>query len=147
MKLNREQLSEEVMENLHTIKNKIHVNFFERGSKECITPSQVFVLTAIKRDSGMGIKEISKKLHISPSATTQLVDCLVDIGCVTRKVDPDDRRALQINISAKGSKHIDTFKNKYKKISASLFRTLSDEELETYLELNKKILSNVLIKK
>ncbi|HSR89120.1 MAG TPA: MarR family transcriptional regulator [Candidatus Udaeobacter sp.] len=147
MKISRENLITEIMENLHAIKNRMHVNFNRQGFDDCMTHSQLFVLSIIKQNPSIGIKELAKKMNISPSAITQLVDSLADSGYAIRQADPKDRRALLLGISEKGLKYLSLFKNKYTKVVAVLFNSLNDEELKNYLQLNKKILTNVLEKK
>ncbi len=141
---NRKKLIEEIMANFHAMGNKMQ-SHMQLGREDCITHSQLFVLVIIEQHRNIGIKEISKKLNISSSATTQLVDGLVDNGYVVRKTDSKDRRALQLELSKKGKKHIAGLKNKYIKTIASLFDVLSNKELEIYLKLHKKILSKINI--
>lgn len=142
---NRKKLIEEIMTNFHAMKNKMHVQGAQTGSKDGITHSQLFVLAIIERNQNIGIKEISEKLNISPSATTQLVDGLVENGYVVRKADSEDRRALQLELSPKGTKQIAELKDKRMKMMSALFDVLSDKELEIYLKLHKKILSKINI--
>lgn len=123
----------------------MHFPVTQSKGKNCITHSQLFVLAIIERHRKIGIKEMSEKLNISSSATTQLVDGLVENGYVVRKADVKDRRALQLELSLKGQKHITDLKNKRIKAMSALFDALSDKELETYLVLHKKILSKIKI--
>lgn len=133
------------MASFHAMRNKMHANVIQHRRKDCITHSQLFVLAIIERHRNIGIKEISKKLNISPSAATQLVDGLVENGYAVRKVDSKDRRALQLELSTKGRKHITELKNKRMEMMAALFDALNDEELKAYLKLHKKILSEINI--
>lgn len=142
---NRKKLIEEIMANFHAMRNKMHTRVMQPMSKNRITHSQIFVLAIIEQHHNIGLKEISKMLNISSSAATQLVEGLVENGYVVRKSDSKDRRALQLNLSVIGRKHIAELKNKRIKIIATLFDSLSDEELETYLKLHKKILSKINI--
>jgi DNA-binding MarR family transcriptional regulator len=147
MTTNRVKLIEEIMESFHTIKNKMQAKVAQYEEKDCVTHSQLFVLAIIERRHNIGIKELSQKFHISPSAITQLVDGLVDKGYVIRKADSKDRRASQLELSARGLKHITVLKNKHMKMVSVLFGKLSNEELKTYTRLHKKILSSFLDRK
>lgn len=133
------------MANFHSMRNKMHAKIMQSGHKGRITHSQLFVLSIIEQHNNIGLKKISKMLSISSSAATQLVDGLVDNGYVVRKANSKDRRALQLELSTKGSKHITGLKNKRMKIVSALFDVLNDKELETYLKLHKKILSKIKI--
>ncbi len=145
--INRNKLIEEIIAGYHAIKNKMHARLWQSGNnKDCITHSQIFVLSIIAENNNIGIKEISEKLSISSSASTQLVDGLVENGYAVRKASAKDRRALHLEISAKGRKYLNQFKNKRLKVVSTLFDVLTDSELRAYLALNKKILSNILDK-
>ncbi len=133
------------MASFHAMRNKMHSYAVQSGSKDYITHSQFFVLAIIERHKSIGIKEISKKLNISSSAATQLVDGLAENGYVVRKSNLKDRRALHLELSTKGQKRVIGLKNKHMKTIATLFDALSYTELETYLALHKKILSKKLI--
>ncbi len=142
---NRKKLIEEIMAGFYAMKNKMHAKIMQPGRKDCITHSQLFVLAIIEEHRNIGIKEISNMLGISSSAATQLVDGLAENGYAVRKADSKDRRALQLELSIKGRRHITGLKNKRMKMVAMLFDALNDEELETYLKLHKKILSKVTV--
>jgi MarR family 2-MHQ and catechol resistance regulon transcriptional repressor len=142
---NRKKLIEEIMASFHAMRNKMYSHVAQSGSKDCITHSQLFVLAIIEQHRNIGIKEISKKLNISSSAATQLVDGLVENGYVIRKADSKDRRALQLDLSTKGRRHITGLKNKRTKTMVALFDVLNDKELEIYLNLHRKILSKINI--
>lgn len=141
--VNRKKLIEEIMASFHAMRNKMHAKIMRPEHKNCVTHSQLFVLAIIEQQQNIGIKQISKKLNISPSAATQLVDGLVENGYVIRKADTKDRRALQLGLSPKGQKHFTGLKNQRLKMIARLFDVLNDQELAIYLKLYKKILSKI----
>jgi DNA-binding MarR family transcriptional regulator len=136
----RKKLIEEIMASFYAMKNKVYSNKSQSRSGAHITHSQLFVLGIIEKNNDIGIKEIAKKLNISSSAATQLVDGLVESGYVTRKHNPKDRRALHLELSTKGWKYVSDFKNRCIKSMMALFGALSDKELKTYIALHKKIL-------
>ncbi len=142
----REKLIEEIMASFHALRNKMHARMSHPANKGRITYSQLFVLVIIEQHHKIGIKEISAKLNISSSAATQLVNGLVANGYVTRRADAQDRRALQLELSAKGHRYIVNQKNKRMKIFAELFSALSDRELTTYLALHQKLLPKISVK-
>lgn len=136
----RKQTIEAVLENFQAIKNKVQSAALS-NNKDCVTHSQLFVLAIIKQHCNIGIKEVSQKLNISSSAATQLVDGLVSNGYATRKTSSKDRRALQLELTTKGRKHLaDLTSARIRKMS-TMFDVLNDHELENFLLLQKKILA------
>ena len=138
----RKQLIEEIMANINAMKHKMHVKMLARTHGNKITHSQWFVLSLIEAKQNMGIKEIAATLGITSSATTQLVDGLVQQGYVVRNTNIHDARALQLRLSPKGKTRITAMKKEFFRTMAVFFEALSDEELKTYCALHKKILTN-----
>jgi DNA-binding MarR family transcriptional regulator len=85
-------------------------------------------------------------LNITSSATTQIVDGLVNKELLVRKRNPDDRRTLKIELSEKSKNQFDLIKNKSFKTLSSLFDVLDNDELLKYCELSDKIASKILLK-
>ncbi len=140
---NRKKLLSEIMTNLNAMKNKIHGKIMHQGHSYNITHAQWFALVIIKAKKDMGVKEISKMLGTTSSATTQLVDGLVDSGLVQRSINREDRRFFNLELSTKGQKIIKEMETTYAKFIEMLFGSLSDKELHAYNELHKKILKNL----
>ena len=46
---------------------------------------------------GISLKTLSRKLHVTPGAASEMVDLLVNKGLVTREQSKSDRRAICIN--------------------------------------------------
>ncbi len=143
----RKQLIEEISANFHAIRNTMQSKIMGPALRGGITHSQLFALMVIEQNHNIGIKEASRMLGISSSAATQLVDALVDEGYVTRRADTNDRRALHLTLSPKGSKHIAALKKAHAKLMTSVFGALTTSELQTFLTLHKKIVATVLAKK
>jgi DNA-binding MarR family transcriptional regulator len=139
----RKKIIEEVMADFQFLRNKMKTKVLQSGQNSLVTYSQWFILAIIEQNRDIGITEIAKLIGISPSATTQLVDGLVDNKYVERKADLKDRRALCLKLSDKGKKYIIGRKEEHMGKMVKLFDVLSNKELATYLKLNKKILTNV----
>src|SRR5208283_3212855 len=63
---------------------------------------QLSLLMRLYYGGGCGVHDIGSGFGVSSAAASQLVDRLVHAGLVARVEDPDDRRARQIALSAKG---------------------------------------------
>lgn len=68
---------------------------------------QLSLLMRLYYGGGCGVHDIGEGFGVSSAAASQLVDRLVHAGLVARAEDPDDRRARQIALSAKGRELID----------------------------------------
>ena len=63
---------------------------------------QFSTLMRLYYNGGCGISEISANLDVTAPAASQMVDRLVQMGLLERGEDPNDRRAKQVTLSAKG---------------------------------------------
>jgi len=142
MSKKRKQLIEEISADFHAIENKMH-GLMMRGHKGGITHSQRFALFLISENKDASVKEIANRLCTTSSAATQLVSELAKQGFVLRKTNPRDRRELDLAISKRGRKQILEIKKGHRQMMSLLFSALSGKELEQFMKLNKKILSNI----
>jgi DNA-binding MarR family transcriptional regulator len=107
-----------------------------------LSHSQVGMLFMILHHNDTSVKEISEYLGVTKSAITQLLDPLVNKGFIERQNDPEDRRIVRLNLTAKGKK---TIKEIHKLKSAgirSALNNLSDKEIELLAGLHRKASQN-----
>ncbi len=71
-----------------------------------LTPNQFTVLRWLEEDEGGGIRQttICDRMASDPNTIAALVERMVADGMVKRKIDPADRRARLISITAKGKR-------------------------------------------
>jgi MarR family transcriptional regulator, organic hydroperoxide resistance regulator len=72
-----------------------------------ITPPQFDALFILDRDGELTIGELSNRLYLAYSTTTDLVDRLERSGFVIRQRDSDDRRVVRVRLQPEGSKLIE----------------------------------------
>jgi DNA-binding MarR family transcriptional regulator len=142
----RRKLIEKNIESIYAIRHKLaaEIHFFFKEIQ--ITHSQWLVLHLVKKNKIINIKDLAKLLNITSSATTQIVNGLVNKELLVRKRNPDDRRTLKIELSEKSKNQFDLIKNKSFKTLSSLFDVLDNDELVKYCELNDKIACKNLLK-
>lgn len=67
-----------------------------------LTLPQMVALHTLRYAGPLSISGLCEALHLSTSATSHLVDRLVDGGYVTRVEDPSDRRQKRVTLAAEG---------------------------------------------
>ncbi len=140
--LSRKRIIENLFQNMYALRHKLLVGY--HGKKQiAITPSQACVLRFVAENASVNVKTIAQALHISSSATTQLIDGLVDKGYLVRKNNAEDRRAIAVSLSQKAQKLLHEFKEQGLEKMTQIFRALNDEELSQYYVLNKKIMQSI----
>ena len=139
----RRKLIEKSIESIYAIRKKIIGEMHLHFNTMQITHSQWVVLHLVKNNVDISIKDIAGMLGITSSATTQIVDTLVNKGCLFRKRNPDDRRVLKVALTEKSTSQLDSVKNKSFDTLSSLFDVLDDDELLKYCVLSSKITGNI----
>ena len=72
-----------------------------------LSMTQFGLLMQLHYRGNCGVSDISERFEITNAAASQLVDKLVQSGLTERTEDPSDRRAKQLQLSAKGRALID----------------------------------------
>lgn len=103
-----------------------------------------FLILELVDDSGLMMKEIAEKMHISLPAVTGFVDKLSKLNYVERSADPSDRRVSIINLTENGKIVLDKIQAFRAERMAKVFSQFADDELIKYLELMKK-LENIIL--
>jgi DNA-binding MarR family transcriptional regulator len=111
-----------------------------------LTIAQVRAIGAVAdhRDCTMG--ELADRLRVSLSATTALVDRLVQRGLIEREVDTQDRRLVRLRLSPMGKRHVGGVRRKMRRRAEAALGQLSSRELERVAEglaLLRKALGSV----
>lgn len=88
----------------------------------------VFVIGAIARE-GAPLSAIIHSLGISKQAAGQLVDQLVTRGYLERDIDPEDRRRLNVHLSARGMAVAATSRRAVERIDDRLAQKLSSRRI------------------
>lgn len=106
-------------------------------------PSEMVLLFCIKRgvepDSpGMKVSEISKRLQVKSPTVTQLINGLERAGLVKRNTDPEDRRAVAVQLTDHGEAITETAKEAFHESFDGLIEFLGNEQSEQLADLLMK---------
>jgi len=71
------------------------------GQSQQLSPTQFHVLKAIQHGA-VQPSELARRLRVSMSSMTDVVDLLVDRGLVVREADPADRRQVRLALTPAG---------------------------------------------
>ncbi len=74
---------------------------------EAISASQRVALAELFLSGPLRLNELAARMGVSPPTASRAVDALVGAKLVERVTDPDDRRALNIDLTARGRRAVD----------------------------------------
>ncbi|NIK11133.1 MarR family winged helix-turn-helix transcriptional regulator [Alkalibacillus almallahensis] len=96
-----------------------------------ITPPQFIALQWLLDSGDLTIGELSKKMYLAFSTTTDLVDRMEKNELIERIRDPKDRRVVRIHLLSKGKDIIDEVIDKRQEYLKDVLSSYSVEEVET----------------
>src|ERR1700722_14960759 len=68
-----------------------------------VTPAQYRALRVLRRHKVLRLSELSDHLRIAARAATEVIDALESRHLVARRSDPDDRRAILVELTEHGT--------------------------------------------
>jgi DNA-binding MarR family transcriptional regulator len=104
MTVSRDVAVSEIMQSLRRIFKAIQEYSHEVLEKYGITGPQLWVLKTIFLGGSLSLGNLSKRMYLHPSTITGLIDVLERKGCVARVRDQEDRRVINILLTAKGKR-------------------------------------------
>lgn len=83
--------------------------------------------------------ELAEMASVSRATITGLLDSLERDGYVRREPDPEDRRQMSVNLTAKGAAFMDDILPAHFRLMSSLMSALSENERKTLVRLLCKV--------
>lgn len=118
-----------------TIQDKLKQDMGKYG----VNPTEFAVLELLFHKGEQPIQHIGKKILLASSSITYVVDKLETKGFVQRKACPKDRRVTYAAITDQGRAFMGEAFPHHEKTIEGIFESLSQQELETTIQLLKKI--------
>ncbi len=103
-----------------------------------LTLTQISALQYIYHIPNITLKGLAECLVIAQSSASELVDRLVKMKYLERRVSPEDRRKIILNLSPKGKRFIEQHIKETKEFYEKSLSQLSLQEQREYLHAMKK---------
>ena len=107
------------------------------------TMLQYATLNFIADNYDSKMKDIAEHLSISMSSATQLIDRMINLELVERFVDQNDRRIVIISITKNGKELVHQRKLDIKNKFVEALGALTQDEIEEYLRIQRKMISGL----
>lgn len=106
-----------------------------------MTPAQARALAVLAGcDEPPSMTKLAERLHVVPRAVTPVVDALEEAGYVRREVDPGNRRATLLTVTAEGRSMARRMAELRARAAGELFGVLDEQERGDLLALMEKVL-------
>ena len=104
------------------------------------TMLQVRTLKMIQENPLVTASELALKLQMSSSAITQMTDRLIKLHLISRKINKNDRRLVNLTLSSHGEQYLIDVLKKMEKKANQILAPISAQDLQAIV----KILNNFL---
>ena len=94
-----------------------------------IAPARLSALSVIVFGGPISLQDLARAEQVRPPTMSRIVDALEKQGLARRTTDPDDRRAVKIAATKKGTAVLQKGRDRRVKFLASYLPKLSDAEL------------------
>ncbi|WJY28044.1 MULTISPECIES: MarR family winged helix-turn-helix transcriptional regulator [Sporosarcina] len=108
-------------------------------SNYTITPPQFVALQWLFEHGDMTIGDLSNKMYLAFSTTTDLVDRMEKNELVKRVRDDKDRRVVRIHLLEEGGRVIQEVIDKRRQYLEDVMKDFSEEELRSFTDLLSKL--------
>ena len=111
----------------------------DEGALVEISREEIRALVILDTGEPIMMSNLAESLAVPLSTATHTVDRLVAKGLVLRNRSEEDRRVVRVEMSDRGRKLQEEFRDKRKLMACSWLEPLSGDEREVFLELMSKI--------
>ncbi|MBN2240980.1 MAG: MarR family transcriptional regulator [Dehalococcoidales bacterium] len=143
-----DSIAEDIFSTLPLIGRSIHRKLIKTvvtGFEEDITPPHFQIMKLLQEHGTMHVAEIGEHLHIARPQMTHLIDRLVELKIVDREINQEDRRMLNIALSAKGKEMIKEQDKRVIRATTEALVGLTEAELQQ-LSNSVKMLKDIFSK-
>ncbi len=124
---------QETINDMEFILRKMSVIIKQKGREILqnfpITPPQFVALQWLNEEGDMTIGDLSNKMYLAFSTTTDLIDRMESNQLLERIRDNKDRRVVQIHLLDKGKKIIDDVIEARRNYLSSILTDINDEQI------------------
>lgn len=119
----------EVLQQFRIVFNAVKSHWQQVERKAGIGGAQVWALSVIQAQPGIGVNGLAAALHIKQPTASYLVRCLSQQGLVESRRDGADRRGVQLHIKAEGCKVLDRTPGPFTGVLPQALAQMSGESL------------------
>lgn len=137
-------LIKNILLSLRELRKETHTLLEDQSKKYQLSMTQIFALDMIRQNPKLSLRELAKKVNLSSSTTSEVVEKMVQTGLVEREQSEKNRRRIELSLSNKG---LDTLESTYSDWIAdfSILDELGEDKLQSFYETQQEMIA--LLKK
>ena len=91
-----------ILTSLRRLARALRLHDRETQGRHGVTAAQMFVLHALGAEDGISLNDLAERIATDQSSASVVVQRLVESGLVQRTTRSDDRRHIELRLTAKG---------------------------------------------
>lgn len=128
---------------LHRLGRQLHRCSHRLGHMEGHYREQPRLLLLIAENDGVIQRDLAEEMDVRPSSMTEMIGKMEQMGLVYRRQDEKDQRVMHIFLTEQGRAIVEESKRANAKLTDTLFRGLTEEEVEEMLRLTEKLTAHL----
>lgn len=124
-----------------SVKQYAQKRFKELGFN--ITVDQWLILRQLYDNSGLNQKELAELVYKDTPTVTRIIDLLCEKGLTERKIQPEDRRCFQVQLTAKGKETVAQIKPRIKEVRLKAWEGLTENDFKDFQRILDTINMNL----
>jgi DNA-binding MarR family transcriptional regulator len=121
-------LGAELYRSVSGLRREVRRSVRSRFPAQLLSPSQVEVLGCVRRQPGVGVRDVAAVLRLAPNTVSTIVGHLVDHGLLRRDPDPADARAVCLRLTAAGHRRVHAWRDRSTQTVDRALESLDAEE-------------------
>ncbi len=93
--------------------------------------------------SGIGMKELGERLDITPGGVTRIITGLEEKGIVERRIDPEDRRGINVILTGKGEEIVHNIREASLELHAEIIDSIEPDNRESVIEAMEQLINAI----
>ena len=131
---------EHAVDLLHAVNRAIRKAAVAAQPEGAPSPAEARALRVLGNSAGgMRMSELADALRIARRSTTSVVDALTAAGLVVRSPDPEDGRAVVVELTAAGRDELRRASRRRAEAGAAVLSRLTEQELTTLTALLSRL--------
>ncbi|MFW6238709.1 MAG: MarR family winged helix-turn-helix transcriptional regulator [Bacillota bacterium] len=127
-----------------SIARRAHATLLDEKLKPYnISHGQILLLITLFREEGINQCQLCRIYNLDKAGVNRSIKKLKENGFITKKADPEDRRRKMLFLTGKARNFRPTLLKILDGVEEQIRQGLSEEEIETYLRVMKKICRNL----
>lgn len=118
-------LAEELVQAVTGIRRVIRRRLLGGLTGAPLTGSQVELLRVVEASPGIGVAAAARAMHLAGNSVSALVNQLTEAGYLTRRTDPDDRRAARLHLTRAASGRLNAWRTERVRLAGAGLDALS----------------------